>query len=267
MKVYLVSDIEGTCGYCNHEEGSVGTNLYDYFRQQMSREVSAACQGAIDSGAKYVLAHDAHGCAKNIIPSLLPRETFLMRQAKGDPFAMLSGIDDDDFDAVIFTGFHAGAGSNKSPVSHTFNLKTKEILLNGERLTELQYDVYSAWSLNIPTPFVSGDQAICEIAKKLIPSVTTVTAVKGAGAGSISPHPEVVVENIKESVKKAFSGDYKKCIAPLPKKFTLTINYNRHQDAYYNSFYPGVKQINDTTIEFTTDTWFEILRAIHYVLD
>ena len=267
MKIYLVSDIEGTCGYCNHEEGAVGGNLYDYFRTQMSKEVGSACQGAIDAGASYILAHDAHGCAKNIIPTLLPKQAYLMRQAKGDPFAMLSGINDDSFDAVIFTGFHAGAGSNQSPVSHTFNFKTKEILLNGERLTELQYDVFSAWSLGIPTPFVSGDEAICEIAKKLIPSVITVPTVKGAGAGSISPHPEVAVENIKAGVQKAFSGDYKKCIAKLPEKFTLTINYIKHQDAYYNSFYPGVKQISDTVIEFTTDTWFEILRAIHYILD
>ena len=267
MKVYIVADIEGTCGYCNHDEGSAGTLLYDYFRTQMSKEVSAACSAATSSGAEYVLVHDAHGNAKNIIPTYLPREANLMRQAKGDPYAMLSGIDDDDFDAVLFTGFHAGAGSNGSPVSHTFNFKTKEIFLNGERLTELMYDTYTAASLNIPTPFVSGDQAVLEIAKKLIPGVTTVATVKGVGAGSISPHPTVAAENIYEGVIKAFSGDWKKCIAPLPEKFTLTINYNRHQDAYYNSFYPGVKQINDTTIEFTTDTWYEILRAIHYILD
>jgi D-amino peptidase len=266
MKIYLIADIEGTCNFTHIEEGEQGGSLYPYFCKQMTREVSSACIGALKMGAKDILVHDAHGCSRNIVPDMLPNRVRLMRQAGGDPLAMLSGADKEDFDAVFMTGFHAPAGSNGSPVSHTFNRKTSKILLNGQILSEFMYDAYSASYLGLPVPFVSGDKKVCEIAKELIPNITAVQTVEGIGAGTISMHPDKAVQKIEEGVEKALSGDWKSCKAVLPEKFTLTICYRNHQDAYYNSFYPGVKQIDDTTIEFSTDNWFEILRAIHYVL-
>ncbi|MBE7061255.1 MAG: hypothetical protein E7382_01800 [Clostridiales bacterium] len=266
MKIYLIADIEGTCNFTHIEEGEQGGFLYPYFCKQMTREVSSACVGALKMGAKDILVHDAHGCSRNIVPDMLPNKVRLMRQAGGDPYAMLSGAQNEKFDAVFMTGFHAPAGSNKSPVSHTFNRKTSKILLNGQILSEFMYDAYSASYLGLPVPFVSGDKEVCEIAKELIPNITAVQTVEGIGAGTISMHPDKAVQKIEEGVEKALSGDWQSCKAVLPEKFTLTICYRNHQDAYYNSFYPGVKQIDDTTIEFSTDTWFEVLRAVHYVL-
>jgi D-amino peptidase len=266
MKIYLIADIEGTCNFTHIEEGTQGGSLYPYFCKQMTKEVASACESALVNGAKEILVHDAHGCSRNIIPDVLPKEVRLMRQAGGDPYAMLSGADKEEFDAVFMTGFHAPASSNGSPVSHTFNRQTTAIYLNGEPLSEFVYDAYSASSLNLPVPFVSGDKAVCEIAKKLIPNITAVPTVEGFGAGSVSMHPNKALDNIWEGVKKALSGDWQSCKAVLPKQFNLRVCYLKHQDAYYNSFYPGVKQINDTTIEFNTDTWFEVLRAIHYIL-
>ena len=79
-------------------------------------------------------------------------------------------------------------------------------------------------------------------------------------------HPDKAVQKIEEGVEKALSGDWKSCKATLPNHFKLTITYLKHQDAFYNSFYPNVKQIDANTIEFETDNWFEVLRAVHYVL-
>lgn len=265
MKVYIVSDIEGSCNYTSHEEGASGTPLYDYFRRQMSLETSSACKGVLKHGGE-VLVHDAHLNARNIDPTLLPREVRLMRCAGGDPYAMLSGIQNDKYDAVMMTGFHSGAGSVGSAVSHTFNFKTTSIFLNGMRLSEFLYNAYSAAYLGIPVPFISGDSEICSFAKQLIPSITTVEAVTGIGAGSVSRHPDIVCEEIEAKVYEALNGDWKSCIAPLPKEFTMTINFKEHQDADYKCYYPGIRRISDASLEFTHTDWYEMLRMVHFVL-
>ncbi len=266
MKIYIVSDIEGSCNFTSHEEGASGTVLYEYFRRQMALESASACKGAIKFGAE-VLVHDAHLTARNIDPTLLPREAKLMRCSGGDPYAMLSGIQNKEYDAVMMTGFHAGAGSAGSAVSHTFNQKTNSIFVNDLRLSEFLFNAYSASYLGIPVPFISGDSEICSFARQIIPSITTVEAVTGIGAGSISRHPEVVCEEIEAKVYEALCGDIKSCIAPLPGKFTVTINFKKHQDADFNSYYTGMTRISDNSLQYTHTDWYEVLRMVHFVLD
>ena len=58
MNVFISSDIEGTCGvaaWSETEPGQTGGD-YAYFRAQMSREVAAACRGALAAGASESLA-------------------------------------------------------------------------------------------------------------------------------------------------------------------------------------------------------------------
>lgn len=165
------------------------------------------------------------------------------------------------------TGFHVGAGSDESPVSHTFNHKTTEIHLNGVRLSEFLFNAYSAASLGIPVPFISGDSGICTFAKELIPNITAVEAVTGFGLGSYSRHPEIVCEEIESKAREALLGDWRSCSLDLPKSFTITIKFREHQDAYFNSFYLGIKQKDAYTLEYNADSWYEILRMVHFVLD
>ena len=69
MKLFISSDIEGTCGICNWNETQKGHPDYDYFAKQMSREVAAVCSSALESGkVEDILIKDAHGTARNIYP-------------------------------------------------------------------------------------------------------------------------------------------------------------------------------------------------------
>ena len=52
MQIYISADIEGTCGIADWSETERKT-MDDYrpFQQQMTREVAAACAGAVAAGA------------------------------------------------------------------------------------------------------------------------------------------------------------------------------------------------------------------------
>ena len=80
MKIYLIADIEGTCGFTHIEEGEQGGSLYPYFCRQMTNEVASACESAFLSGTKEVLVHDAHGCSRNLLLDLLPKKARIMRK-------------------------------------------------------------------------------------------------------------------------------------------------------------------------------------------
>jgi len=85
---------------------------------------------------------------------------------------MMYGIDD-TFDGVMFVGYHSGAGTNTSPLSHTNTGNSSYIKINGEMASEFMINSYIAAMHNVPVLFISGDQGICEEAKKLIPNITT----------------------------------------------------------------------------------------------
>ncbi|HHW48189.1 MAG TPA: amino acid amidase [Clostridiaceae bacterium] len=267
MRVFICADIEGSAGFAHIDEGTLNHPDYAYFREQMTREVSAACSGAIEAGAVDILVRDAHDSTRNIIPRCLPEIVRITRGSPGDIYAMMSGLQETAFDAAIMTGFHSGVSDGGSPVSHTFNRKTDYILLNGTPLSEFQFNAYTAAYLDVPVPFVSGDMSICEYAKSLIPNITTVVTQTGYGGATTSIHPDLAARYIKENVYKALTGDYKSCKAKLPESFTVEICFSRHQDAYFNSFYPGIVQCNSKVLRYVSNDWKDVLCMIHFVLD
>ena len=70
-KIFISSDIEGTTGIVDWNETELKEKDGDYFREQMSREVAAACRGALSAGADEVFVKDAHDYARNIDPMAL----------------------------------------------------------------------------------------------------------------------------------------------------------------------------------------------------
>ena len=55
MKVYISCDIEGIAGITDWEEATKTHGTYPEFREEMTAEVLAACEGAIAAGATEIL--------------------------------------------------------------------------------------------------------------------------------------------------------------------------------------------------------------------
>ena len=56
-KLFISADIEGTAGIAHWDETEQGKMLYPHFARQMSREVAAACEGALSAGLLQNLRH------------------------------------------------------------------------------------------------------------------------------------------------------------------------------------------------------------------
>ncbi len=266
MKVYISSDIEGVAGITAWDETSKSSPYYQYFAEQMTKEVAAACEGANRAGAKEILVKDGHSTGRNIDPSKLPENVTLIRGWSGHPHKMIQGIDE-TFHALAFVGFHSYGGSNESPLAHTVNSsKIDYVKMNGEYFSEFLMHAYLATYLGVPVVFISGDKGICEEAKKFNENIVTVAVSEGKGAATKSIHPNKAIRLIREGMEEALRGDLSKNKVELPRKFSLEIRYNFHGNAYRNSFYPGAVQIGPKSILFEAEDYFEIMRATSFLL-
>ena len=266
MKVFLSADMEGTCGIVSWPETDRPTPMdYNPMQKQMTREVAAACAGAISGGAAEVFVKDAHDSARNIDPTALPRGTRIHRAWSGDLLSMMCGVDQEKFDAVIFTGYHAWAACPGNPLSHTMNLRNNRVTLNGTPCSEFLINSYTAGYFGVPVVMITGDEAICQFAKELIPGVTTVPVNLGRGGGAVSIHPDEAVERIgaaaAEAVKHAAD-----CKVPMPEHFHMEIEFIKHSMAYSKHFYPGAELKGEKTVCFDHEDWYEVLRFCHFVL-
>lgn len=265
MKLFISADIEGTCGICNWDETEYGRNGYEFYRRQMSKEVSAAVLGARDSADCDVVIKDAHDSARNILPDMLPENVKLFRGWAKHPYCMMFGLDD-TFDGVFLTGYHSAAGMNTNPLAHTMCLKDNSVKINGELCPEAMLNSLTAAYLGVPVLMLTGDKGLCDWMKRMSPETEVVAVNEGTGAGTMSMHPADAEKAIREAAARAVKKDPKKCLFPLPEHFRIEIDYVKHFEAFSASFYPGAVLENEKTVSFEADDWMDILRFIQFVL-
>lgn len=259
MKIYVTADIEGVTGATHWEETDQKNAYYAELREQMTAEVAAACEGALNAGATDIWVKDAHGGAQNIISTKLPREVRLVRGWSRHPFLMMQELDE-TFHAALVIGYHSRAGSNGSPLAHTMTDNMTYFKINGQYASEFMVSAYTAGLVGVPVVFLSGDAALCQEAQAFIPGLSTVAVMHGVGNSTVSIHPHLAVQQICAGVEAALKADVSKCRVPMPGHFSVEMRYRNHADAQKASFFPGVSLIEPHTVGFETDDYFEVLR-------
>jgi D-amino peptidase len=263
MKVLISADIEGITGTTVWDETEKKHPDYAEFREQMTAEVAAACEGALNAGASEILVKDAHDSARNLIPERLPREARLSRGWSGHPYLMVDGLDF-SYGALMMIGYHSRAGSGANPLSHTMTGSVTQVKINGRLADEFTINAYTAALERVPVAFVSGDAGLCADAASLVPGVTTVAVKQGVGHATINIHPHLAVEQIRAGVQKALQGDLLRCRLALPDHFQVEMHYKEHTKAYGVSFFPGASLKDDLTVQFDAQQYFDVLRFFSF---
>ncbi len=259
MKVYISADIEGVTGVTHWDETDLHKEESKAARDQMTAEVVAACEGALSAGAKEVWVKDSHDTGRNIVASRLPREVRLIRGWTGHPFSMVQELND-SFSALVMIGYHSRAGAATSPLAHTMTGQIALLTLNGRPASEFMLHSYVAASMGIPVACLSGDKGLCDEAAQLNPHIVTVAVKEGIGEATVNLHPDVAVGQIKEGVARALKSDLSLCRLPVPEQFVMQVRYRQPSRAYQVGFYPGARQLDEGTVEFSSESYFEILR-------
>ena len=266
MKIYISADMEGITGVTHWDEVDHNKSSYGQFQKQMSLEVAAACEGALEAGAKEIWVKDAHYSGRNILAKILPKGVKLIRGWSGHPYSMVQELDD-SFDALMMVGYHSRAGQGGNPLAHTLSSsKLDSMTINDRQTSEFFLHGNIAAKHGVPLVFLSGDVGLCEEVLEVSPGTTTVATMIGVGDSTISIQPQESLEAIKTKVKSALSGKLSNCLWDHPKSFVVHIRFNKQQLAYRASHYPGAELFDPKTIAFTTKEYDEVMQLILFVV-
>ena len=259
LKVFISVDMEGVAGVIHWDDVDRGGQDYGLFRRLMTLEANAAVEGALAAGATEIVVRDAHGSARNILPDLLHPEAQLIRDWSGGPLSMMEGIDA-SFDAVVFIGYHARAGTPDAVLKHTMTGTLFDVILNGTRMPEAGINAAIAGHFGVPVVLVAGDIAICREAREIIGPVETVAVKAGIGTAALMLHPQKAQELIKEKTAEALKrrGEFRP-FRPQP-PYTMELVFTNENLAAKAAWIPGVKRTAERAVAFTSSDLMEILK-------
>lgn len=259
LKVYISVDMEGITGVVHWDETREKNPDYVYFRKIMTAEVNAAIEGALAAGAEEIWVRDAHGTARNLLPEQLNEHARLIREWSGGPKGMMELIDP-SFDAAVCVGYHAKAGTPNATLKHTMSGAILDLRVNGHSLPELGWNALIAGYYQVPLVFVSGDQAICEQAKTLLPRVETVAVKSAIGSASLNLHPKKSQQLIRAGVQTALENLSRFQPYHLDPPYRIEIYFKDENRAQRASWYPGAERIDDLGVALACTDFFDCLR-------
>ena len=257
LKVFISVDMEGVSGLIHWDETEEGGADYPLFRKLMTAEANAAIAGALDAGATEIVVRDAHGSARNILPDLLRPEARLIREWNS-PLSMMEGIDR-TFDAVVFIGYHARAGTPNAVLKHTMSLSLFDVILNGVRVPEAAWNAAIAGYFDVPVVFLSGDSAIGRQIQEIIGPIETVAVKEGMGPAASMVHPV----KSQEMIQKGVAAALRNLKATKPYKpaapYKLEIVFTDENLARRASLVPGATRTGERSVAFTSSDLLEIV--------
>ncbi len=265
LKVFISVDMEGISGVIHWDDVSRQGDDYSLFRKLMTQETNAAIEGALEAGATEILVRDSHASARNILPDLLRQEAELLRDWSGGPLDMMEGIDK-TFDAVIFIGYHARAGTPDAVLKHTMTGKFFDVVLNGKKMPEAGINGAIAGHFGVPVVMIAGDLAICKQAKELFGNIENAAVKEGIGNAAKMLHPLKAQELIKKKTTAALKRleDFKPYKLKPP--FTMEITYKDEEIAARSSLIPGAKRTGDRSVSFTSNDFMEVLKFFKFAM-
>jgi D-amino peptidase len=165
---------------------------------------------------------------------------------------------DATFDAVMFIGYHAKAGTTDGVLAHTSSGNVIDLSINGVSLPEAGYNALVAGLHDVPVVLVAGDNWICEQAMGLFGDLETVETKVGFGSAELGLHPEVARTKIKEKTIQALSDLSRFQPFKLRPPYMMVLKVKKEKPLY-----PGAKKTAENEFMFTSSDLLKVLDAFN----
>ncbi|MGH2350723.1 MAG: M55 family metallopeptidase [Chloroflexota bacterium] len=276
MKLYMLWDMEGVSGLFTREqawywEEGVSEQTAEEGRRLLMADINAAVAAALEAGADEVIVCDTHHGGGNIrVPEMLadPRVTYYGRSRLTYPNGRqrwMPGLDQ-AVDGFLLPGHHAKAGTPGAFLPHTSSLAWADFRINDQSVGEIGLEACYAGHWEVPLVFVQGDEAACREAEAQFPGVLTAAVKRAESAERCSgPDPEaarrLTAQQVAETVARLRAGVRPAPYTPrLP--MTVSIRMATAQDAERAAQRPGVRRVDDCTVEGRAERQCDVIRWI-----
>ena len=258
LKIYISVDMEGVAGVVTADQLGPAGFEYERFRHFMTNETLAAIRAAKESGATEVVVSDSHGNGESLLIDEFPKDVRIVRSWPRHG-GMMAGLDA-SFDAALFIGYHASTTSVRGVRAHTFSsAHLTRVALNGNAVTEREFNAAFAGAVAVPVIFASGDDAAVEELKSRLGKIETAETKKSLGFHSAETiTPEASCEKIAAGVKAALKrlAEFKPYAIKTP--VTVEISFKNYMPAEMLSYLRSVQRVDSHTIRFVGKDMAEV---------
>src|SRR5919108_425733 len=206
--------------------------------------MNATIEGAFRAGATDVLVRDSHGSKQNLLPGDVDPRARLLRGASTGPKNMMEGIDS-TFDAVVFIGYHAKAGTANAILEHTSTGNVVDISINGVSLPEGGYNALVAGLYGVPVVFIAGDHAVVEQVRGLIGPIAAVAVKEEIGDAALGMSPHQAQEAIRTGVEQAIRDRAQAKPYRIQGPYTMTLKVRQERPLF-----PGAQRVGEGEVTF-----------------
>jgi D-amino peptidase len=259
-RVFVSVDMEGVAGIATFDQVIRGGTGYPRAQELMTAEANAAIRGAFDGGASEVLVNDSHGTMDNLLHDRLdPRARVVFGAPR--PSCMVQGVSPAD-SVAVFVGYHAAAGAH-GVLAHTFSSNFTELRVNGEPMTEAEVNGLYTASLGVPVGVVTGDDQICDVARKAFPGAHVVDVKRAAGySATDSLAPEAACAAIADTVRSAVAGTASLQAPPVPDELVLEVDFASPLMADFAASVPRTDRLTGRTLRGEVDSVEDLLKLV-----
>lgn len=262
-KVYISVDMEGISGVNSDNQTSAAGAEYGRARRLMVEDANAAIRGAFDGGATEVVVNDSHGSQRNLLPEDLdPRARLISHSFKRH--GMMEGLDS-TFDAVMFVGYHAKAGSPRGVFAHTGSGVLRDLQINGVSVGEGGMNALFARWYGVPVVLVTGDDVAVEEQKTTVPSVRGVIVKRAINSRAVELRPLLETRRDIQEAAKAAVASARKSPPDRLARYTVRMEMRDQTIPEVAAAFREIRLVNPTTVEFTRESMPDAYRLIRVI--
>jgi D-amino peptidase len=265
LKVYISVDMEGVAGTVTGDQLSPAGFEYERFRRFMTNEALAAVQAAKHAGASEIVVSDSHGNGENLVIESFPTDVKIVRSWPRHG-GMMAGLDA-SFDAALFVGYHASTTNPHGVRAHTMSsAHWAKVILNGNAVSEGEFNAAYAGALGVPVIFASGDDVAMAELKSRLGDLETVETKRALGFHSAETlTPDAAVERIRTGAQAAFTRmhDFKPFVVKAP--IILEITFKNYTPAEMLTYLRIVERVDSHTVRFVGKEMAEVSDFVDFV--
>lgn len=264
LKVHISVDMEGIAGVVTGEQ--LGPTGFEYarFREFMTTEAMAAISAARAAGATEIVVADSHGNGQNLLIEKLGDVKVIRSWPRR--LGMMAGVDQ-DVDAAIFIGYHAGTNNPTGVRAHTFSsANLTRVALNGVNMTEGSWNAAIAGQYNVPVIMMSGDDAAIAEVRKVIGNIEAAETKRSLGFHSaMTLTPQIAANLIAERVTAAIKrrADFKPYKPQGP--IVVDVSFKNYMPAEILAYLPMFERTDAHSIRFRAKDMAEASMIMNFI--
>jgi D-amino peptidase len=263
LKIFISVDMEGIGGIGTSEMTRASGKDYAIGRRLVTDEVNAVVGAILQRGPAEILVNDSHGDMQNLLHTELdPRVSYIQGSIK--PYGMVEGLDS-TFDAAIFIGYHARAGTAGGFLAHTGSGAVKGLWLNDVEVGEGELNAAYAGALGVPVLLASGDSTFVAQFGRTVRSEGVVTKTATTPQSARLLHPDVVRARLVAATGRALGARASARPLRIGSPVRVRMRFADPTLTQVLEAIPGVRQEDGYTVSFTARDMAEAYKLIRFM--